>query len=505
MMKSEVGSRKAASRNQSRSSSLLSFALCLLLTSPLFSACLLRNSQPNLPRNFPSRTALNHRGKPPLILIPGVLGSQLVNRRTGEKVWPSLGASDDDSLALPITSDNFADNTDDLIANEILETAKFGPLIPEISVYDRLVAALQYYGGYRRGSLESPPPDGDHDTFYVFAYDWRRDNVESARLLARRIAALKQQFGRPDLRFDIVAHSMGGLVARYYAMYGEQELSAAPRPDWSGARHLNRLILMGTPNAGSMDALRTLVLGYSITGTSRPRLGFLRQLDRDSVFTTPSAYQLLPRNASARFLNEQLAPLDLDLFNVETWRRYGWSAAFQVKLSKGEQKKLKREGADAITQATEKLAASRERFLRAALARAAAFHRALDAISTLPDSLRLYLFGGDCEDTLDAALIVSDQKTGQPLTLFQPSRALSGDLRSRAWKTMFAPGDGRVTRRSLLGLKLEPEAVAEGDDSPRAMKQQPFYAVFDCEVHGDLPLNTRVQNNLLTLLLGNSY
>lgn len=508
-MKSVRRKPQAQPGNQPRRAAVRAVVCCLLICHLLCAVgCLLKNNYPNLPRNFPAHTALNRQGKPPVILIPGVLGSQLINRRTGEKIWPSLGNAEDDSLALPISSDNLADNTDDLIANEILETVKFGLLIPEISVYDGLVTALQSYGSYRRGSFDAPGSDGDHDTLYVFAYDWRRDNVEAARLLAQKIAALKQKLGKPELRFDIIAHSMGGLVARYFAMYGDHDLpaSGAPQPDWSGARHLNRLILMGTPNAGSMDALRTLVLGYSVTGTNRPRLGLLRQLDRDSVFTTPSAYQLLPRNASARFLDAQLAPLPVDLFAIDTWRKYKWSAAYNVRLSKSEMKKLKREGAGAIAQATDKLAAERERFLRVALARAAAFHRALDAVSTPPASLRLSLFGGDCEDTLDAALIIPDPKTGQLLTLFQPARELGNrQLRRRAHLAMFAPGDGRVTRRSLFGLTIEPEAIEDGDGSPRAMKQRPLSVIFDCEIHGDLPLNTRLLNNLLTLLLGNSY
>ncbi|HZS04167.1 MAG TPA: hypothetical protein VFD58_04970 [Blastocatellia bacterium] len=441
-----------------------------------------------------------------MIVIPGALGSQLVNHRTGEKVWPSLTDSVDDTLTLPIESANFAESSDDLVASEILETAKFSRLIPEISVYDQLLSALQRYGGYRRGNLDAPPSDGDQDTFYVFAYDWRRDNVESARLLARKIAAFKQKLGRPELRFDVIAHSMGGLVARYYAMYGDRDVldSTSPTPDWAGARHLGKLIMMGTPNAGSMDAFRSLLQGYSITETSHPHIALLSPLNRDSIFTYPSAYELLPRNAGAHFLDGQLSGLNLNLFDIETWRRYKWSAAFNVQLGKGEQKALlNEEGEGAVTRVTAQLAAGRERFLRLALARAAAFHRALDADSTSPDSLRLCLFGGDCEDTLDAVVIITDKKTGQPLTLFRPSRAISDrKVRNSAWKAMFVPGDGRVTRRSLFGLRLEPDL---NDPLPQAMKQRPYYAVFDCEIHGDLPLNLRVQNNLMTMLLGNSY
>jgi pimeloyl-ACP methyl ester carboxylesterase len=480
--------------------------LLVLVCGALLSNACLKAGNPKLPQIFPSTAARKQTGKPPIIIVPGVLGSQLTNRHTGEKVWPNLFVSDNDTLALPITSDDFRRNTDDLIASDIVETAKFAALIPEISVYDSLLTSLERYAGYRRGDIDNPPTSGDRDTFYIFAYDWRRDNVESAQLLMQKVAILKQKLSTPDLKFDIIAHSMGGLVARYFAMYGGSDVlaNANPSPDWNGARHINRLFLLGTPNAGSMDALRTLVLGYSATETNRVRISLLNQLDRDSVFTTPSAYQLLPRNASARFLDVQLAPLHLDLFDIETWSKYKWSAAFNVTLAKKERKAALKEGGEAeVSFRIQQIAEPRIRFLRAALARAAAFQRALDATVKVPDALKLYLLGGDCEATLDAVMIVPEKKTGQPLTLFQPSRAAGNrSLRSQAFAAMFAPGDGRVTRRSLFGLKLEPDT----DESlPRAMKQKPTYAVFSCEVHGDLPLNLRLQNNLLTVLLGNSY
>lgn len=511
-----AGSRQTANiRKVVIHTRLLSFAFCLLPFVFLFqSACLLKHNYPSLPRNYPVHNTLNHKGRNPVIVIPGVLGSQLVNRHTGEKVWPTIGDAKDDTLALPITAPLLAENTDNLIASEILETARFGRLIPEISVYDKLIEALEKFGGYRRGNLTAPEAGGDQDTYYVFAYDWRRDNVESARLLARSIAVCKEKLGAPDLRFDIIAHSMGGLVARYYAMYGDRDVNETgmPQPDWSGAHNLNRLILMGTPNAGSLDAFRTLVLGYSITGTNRRHFALLSQLNRDSIFTTPSVYQLLPRNADARFLDVELSPLKLDLFALETWRQYRWSAAFNVELPRSVRKRLVKKAGDkeagvvAVKQETEKIAAERERFLRQVLARAAAFHRALDADGPPPAALRLYLYGGDCEDTLDAVLIVPHKKTGEPLTLFRPDGNVGNrKVRRRAYKAMFVPGDTRVTRRSLFGLRSEPDLPNDGNGSLHAMKLSPFSVLFDCELHGDLPLNPRVQNNLLTMLLGNSF
>ena len=56
--------------------------------------------------------------------------------------------------------------------------AKLAKLAPEVYVYHYPLRALTDYGGYREGDWDNPPEGGDRDTFYVFAYDWRRDNVD---------------------------------------------------------------------------------------------------------------------------------------------------------------------------------------------------------------------------------------------------------------------------------------------------------------------------------------
>src|ERR1044071_3896932 len=62
------------------------------------------------------------KGKRPVIVIPGILGSSIVNRRTGEVVWPSVFRSDVDGLSLPTTPDLEA-NRDELGAARIVEAA----------------------------------------------------------------------------------------------------------------------------------------------------------------------------------------------------------------------------------------------------------------------------------------------------------------------------------------------------------------------------------------------
>src|SRR5580765_1998747 len=150
--------------------------ICLLLLVMLSESCIRPNRQPDLPRIF--KKASERTGKTPIIIIPGILGSRLKNKTTGEEVWPKLGHAEDD-LDLPISTDLKA-NQDDLVATEVVDKAKLGFLIPEIGVYEDLITTLEKNAGYKRGNMDSPDPGGDKDTFYLFSYDWRRDNVDSA-------------------------------------------------------------------------------------------------------------------------------------------------------------------------------------------------------------------------------------------------------------------------------------------------------------------------------------
>nr|MBA3766599.1 hypothetical protein [Acidobacteriota bacterium] len=95
---------------------LLLIALCALPFS--FAGCGARRT-PNLERIFAQ--ARERTGKRPLIVIPGILGSQLVNYETGEEVWPSIFRSSSDGLSLPVSPD-LASNRDKLVARKIVDT-----------------------------------------------------------------------------------------------------------------------------------------------------------------------------------------------------------------------------------------------------------------------------------------------------------------------------------------------------------------------------------------------
>ena len=426
-----------------------------------------------------------------MIVIPGILGSELINPKTHETVWPSAFRTSQEGL--PISPD-LASNRDDLIPGKIIETVRLARVLPEVYVYKDLLDGLRNYAGYRPGNWEDPGADDYQDTFYVFAYDWRQDNVANARELVRRIVHLKTKLQRPDLRFNIVAHSMGGLIARYAAMYGDADLPNGDgpiQPTWLGAAHISKIVMIGVPNEGSADAFATMIDGYSITEGLRRRVPLLNKLTAEDVVSAPSVFQLMPHQKAVKFLDENLKPLDLNLYDPEVWKQYGWSVIYsspEFRARHSGTAGTDGHGADEL-----------DAYLAATLKRARRFQDALDAADGSNAPVVLLAIGGDCEQTLNAPVIARDQKRNRWLTLTRPReyRTTAGVKISKKQMVdaMYAPGDGRVTRASLLG-----ENIFRTRDTQTGFTLS-RYAIFGCDLHGQLTRNKSLQDNALTAIV----
>jgi len=481
--------------------------ICLiaLMTSGCFSGA---NSVPDLEQLFaPARST---KGKRPIIFVPGLLGSKLVNERTGEVVWPAFFRSSKDELDLPIGPD-FLNQKDSLVATEAIDKAKIFKLWPKVNVFHNLFQALSQYGGYREGSWSDPPADGYQDTFYTFYYDWRRDQVESARLLIQRIRELKQKLNRPDLRFNIITVSGGGTVSRYAAMYGDADLpgdDSPPQVTWAGAAHINKIFMFGPPNEGTADMLAVLLKGYSFsTGTHR-RVKITKKLSREDALTSPAVFELLPHAGTVTFYDRDMKPMPVDIYDAAVWRKYGWSLAHEAGYrARYAQRDARKAGLAGDPDELQKARALSELdgYLTAVLERARKYHQALNARSTIKPPVNYYVFAGDCEETLQAMVILQDPKTGRYETLTRPQDVRGSDgrrfSREEVKRLMFAPGDGRVTRRSLLAETFADERPA---DSPYKTTLPISHSFLICLVHGYIQDSPSVQNGALTLLVNDA-
>lgn len=289
---------------------------------------------------------------------------------------------------------------------------------------------------YLKNKVSIPAPVPAFD----FPYDWRRDNVENAQILLQKLDDLRMKLKRPDLKFNVVAHSMGGLIARYAEMYGKADLmSAITRPTWKGAAYFNQISLIATPNAGALTSLDSLLNGFSLFGNGTINLPFVQNLSKYDLFTIPSIYQLLPHEGALRAFDENLKPIKIDVYNPATWEKYGWTAytdeGFKNKFSAEEQAQAKA-------------------YLRAVLLRAKQFQAALDARSATKNPVPIYYFGSECKSTIDGMIIHQTLKTGLWETDFGAASFVKSDgtkvTGKETEKVTLSPGDGVVPKHSLM-------------------------------------------------------
>jgi hypothetical protein len=420
----------------------------------------------------------------PVIVLHGFIGSKLRNDTTQEGVWGrfvnAVTRSKTDDLSLPIDGATLADDRDALVPYALYES------VAGVKFYGAMMDALQNVGGYRLGDIGDPKPG---DTCFVYVYDWRRDNVESAIRLGRTLQEIKRRLHAPDMKFDIVAHSMGGLVALYELMYGTQDVVTDGRDHpvtWAGAPDLGRLVLLGTPLDGTMAAFRLLQNGFS------------RSMSPEIVFTMPSVYQLLPDDGRSHFVNPSGAPVDVDLFDARSWVENGWSVfatrhgarggapvpVVAAAIASGPADRAAPANPDDAT------ADPRRRFLQMALDRARGLRRALARRATLESPVPVHQFGSDCVPTLDRVIL---KPTAEGVvTLFDDESAPDRTARQLE-RVLMAPGDGTVTATSLLGGGSV--STPGGDGQARFAS-----TFFVCESHGLLPANPAFQDNLFYVL-----
>ncbi|MEI8104137.1 MAG: hypothetical protein WCG84_04535, partial [Candidatus Moraniibacteriota bacterium] len=98
-------------------------------------------------------------------------------------------------------------------------------LDPVFGTYDDLIATFEK-NGYKLD-----------ENLFLLPYNWRASNVDTAKLLKAKITEIKTQTHWPKV--DVVAHSMGGIVAREYIEGTEY------------ANDVDQLVLLGSPNRGA--------------------------------------------------------------------------------------------------------------------------------------------------------------------------------------------------------------------------------------------------------------
>ncbi len=215
--------------------------------------------------------------RPPVIFVPGLLGTELFYNE--EKLWPNILRMEFDF------SDSFMDDlffNNGLISEKIIRTGLV--VRKELKLFDYSQGLIDEFAGQGYDVNDG----SDDQTFYTFPYDWRygasgvypkpegtsQMDVTNSVLLGRKIDELAKK--SPTGKVDVIAHSLGGLIAKKYVLENENP-------------QINKLVFVGVPNLGAPVAVKALLAGhdFKIFGLNPGEIKKIAQ-------NMPAAYDLLP-------------------------------------------------------------------------------------------------------------------------------------------------------------------------------------------------------------------
>tara|TARA_R110000851_G_scaffold4753_4_gene19679 strand:+ start:48 stop:1364 length:1317 start_codon:yes stop_codon:yes gene_type:complete len=396
---------------------------------------------------------------PPVILIHGAFGARLCDAFGTEK-WPG-----------PISTLLFGSYADLALTDDVpLYVCGITDRVAGFDYYGTIEDTLLTAGGYHFSQVgDAAVANKRH--YYRFEYDWREDLQHTAAKLDQFVEQIRLDHADPKLRVDIVAHSMGGLITRYWLRYGQQDVlnSNEFAINNSGLNKTRKVILLGTPNFGSVSALQQLLTGAPV--------GF-NHIPAEVLQTFPSSYQLLPHPLRNAVVGGKGQVLHRDIFDIDVWQALQWGPFSLDKES---------------TQ-SDNIALVTTDDLYKQLERARRFVWSLSVKNDNPME-QLIVFGGDCHQT-PARILIEDIDNESFVRLWP--KEIKAPLKNIDYEAlMLEPGDGAVSKQSLLAKTALDPLQPRHQYSYFPLQ----YAVMICEQHSRLPGNITFQDNLLHILL----
>ena len=214
----------------------------------------------------------------PLVIVPSILGTRLAHA-DGRLAWGSVRRLYSGAPALA---------EGELRLAGLLRGFNIIPGLLQYDIFGGFLRFLTHVGGYVPG-----------EDLHVLEYDWRGGVPDAGAQLAQLLARLR---GAGQERFDLVAVSTGGLVARWLVAQGN-----AP---------VRRIVYVGTPQRGSFSAL-----WYLADGVQPAPWG--KNFPGSAVARFQTSWDALPHRGEPVFVDQRGEPLPIDLYDPEMWNRLG--------------------------------------------------------------------------------------------------------------------------------------------------------------------------------------
>jgi pimeloyl-ACP methyl ester carboxylesterase len=228
--------------------------------------------------------SINGNFPEPLVIVPGVMGTRLVDNATGKEYWPDVtdmvNSGDDSYLdVLKLAPDGTQIPGREMTATDVIRTAT--------GTYDRLLIPIPLEESAYANTIKAFTDIGydEGKNLFVVPYDWRLSIASSAVTIGAALQDARSH--SPDGKIDVIAHSMGGLAVKAY-------LSSLQDDSF-----VDKLVFSGAPQLGAPFIFKALQYGDNL-GFSFGPFDLLNPNEAKSIMQNmPGVYDLLP---SRRFV-----------------------------------------------------------------------------------------------------------------------------------------------------------------------------------------------------------
>lgn len=309
-----------------------------VLVASLLIACAKQRTPDDVAAAYVEQAEVAAASASSILFVHGILGSELHRRDDGTVIWgawgtgspkPTRHAEDMVAMALPPVLDG------DVTLREDPEVEPGGEMLAVELKVGSIPLRARAYPGVFEGVISSIASGDTHvrklaldeaiegrSPVYAVGYDWRRSVTAETGWFHMDVqqAVAQREAAGLDPRVDIVAHSMGTQLVRWYLRHGTARLGPEglvdADPDWDPSRYVRQVILVAPPNLGEPSALEKLLRGESLNA-------LLPIYDPALTSTFPSLYEILPRPRDARIVWSDDGSA-VDLYDVDLWAGFGW-------------------------------------------------------------------------------------------------------------------------------------------------------------------------------------